>query len=260
MAKTIKPQTDLATTSPLTVPDYLKGKAIVGADELREYMVIPRFRVIQKQSDTTAIETYGMGTFIISPNGVTLCKKDESVRVVPLYFYPEWCTFSDIKLKGQAPFIRFSTRDPKSPLVLKCRDPKLRVEPDPENAGMVLKHMEQLNFVCKVVDHEGFSDIAVLTFSGSGHTDGRRFNNLIRARGASIFAGVYELNVGPRKNNKGDWFGIAATNPTENAWVSAEDYAVYEQVHKQVIAEFAAGNVKVVGDVDEEAPEGSNEM
>ena len=112
-------------------PDYLaqyveKDNSL---DTLREYRVVPRFKIIQATTDTELKKNFGEGSIIIRPGDALICKfeeKPESFDFVPLFFFVEWAMWRD--LKGTGPMILDRSHDPTSELATKSKRADTRKE------------------------------------------------------------------------------------------------------------------------------------
>lgn len=256
MAKKItNPQPAAVSTAIVAPPpNYLVQSGIaVGLEELQGYMVVPRLIVVQKSSSSERINQHGMGSIVCVPNDVTVAAHGDAVTITPILFFPEWLMVSSIELRNKAPFIRDRSLDPKSNIARLARDPTKWSAPDPEHPGLKVRYLEVLNYVVHVKS-PAFNDIAVLGFSKTGHKDGGRWSNLIRARGASIFAGNYEARTVIRSNAQGEWFNIVISNPTGEdtaPWVTEDEFKNYEKAHTQYKSLATAG--RLMGADDEDA-------
>jgi hypothetical protein len=265
MAKTeitkIRPNTDLA------MPDYLRQEQNLGTQDLNDYIVPPRMKVVQKQSDDKLLSSFGAGDIIIVPNmqAVAALERDTKGRptgdapgfkFVPLFFFPEWCTWNPIEMKGNLLAIRERTLDPKSRLAMLARDADHRVASCPENANYKIKHVEHLNFLVMLVDHELSGQPIVMSFARAEHAAGRRLASLIKMRKAPIFGCVFEGHSAQRSNQQGDWWGVDVTNPSveTSPWVPQDQFEVFKQLHSELQAAHESSKLRVNYDDPQEGP------
>jgi hypothetical protein len=246
----VKPATSaLATpTAGLSLPEHLRDKQVTGLSEIKKNVIIPRLKIVQSQSSSDLRNAYGEGTVLVSPTQQVVAKPTDrtvgaSFCFVPLFFFVNWATWNDIKLKGTEPAVRYVTCDPTDPIVAKSRNKELRSEPHPSVKDRFIRHVEQLNFVVALQDHDLGDTPIILTFARSEHYTGSKFCSLIRMRKASPFYCVFNATVGQRQNQQGSWYGYDVTNPQgENAqWVMdpnrceqyAQSAASFEKIFKE---------------------------
>lgn len=230
----------------LALPDYIRQETELGIEDLKDFVVPPRMKVVQKQSDARLLEQFSAGDIIIVPNmqAVAALERDAKGRpsgdpipfkFTPLFFFPEWCTWNPLEMKAHLPSIRERSFDPKSIIAMKARDQEKRIESCPENAQYKIRHTEHMNFLIMLTDHELSGQPIVMSFSRAEHAAGRRLASLIKMRKAPIYSCIFEGRAAPRSNNMGDWWGIDATNPSVDTvpWVSKEEFDVYKAAHQE---------------------------
>ncbi len=115
-----KPQDAAAETKRLL--DAFRGDRSVL--DLQEYVKIPRVRIVQEQ---TPSRPWGEGSLFTQPAGVLLCGPDESIELVPLFFYPKWIAWNDRDDTSRHP-IHAQSVDPASIIARKSRHHNDRVE------------------------------------------------------------------------------------------------------------------------------------
>lgn len=247
------------------VPAFMAADVGVGTEDMQEYVSVPRLKIVQKQSSEELQNEFPVGTVLMSPVNVIAApmpdnKGEEPVplEVIPLYFYPEWVTWNHISTRGVLNSIRYRTTSPNDPIVEKSRNPGLREEPAPDDRSNVLRHVEHLNFVCKIVgDSPIAGETVVVSFSRGSHADGRKFSTLIRMRRAPIYGCRFLLARAKRKNQKGDWWVLVPQNPEESPWADEADYPALKQQHEDLKVLHESAKLRVNLDEDE-APETEN--
>jgi len=227
------------------LPAFMQNEEIMGVESLGEFVIPPRIKIIQKQASDELLATYKPGDIILTPtnmtvldikkdNGKTIVCPENSFNIVPLFFYPEWATWNDYKLKGQEPPIRYRTTDPTDPIVAKSRDASLREEDDPDHQGMKIKHLEHLNYIVMIVDHPLEGTPVLLSFSGGEWSQGSKLASLIKMRKASLFGCVFTLNAEHRVGKVADWEGLTPANPANRTpWVDEDKYELYKSLHEE---------------------------
>jgi hypothetical protein len=258
--------------SPLAArPDFLTDAPVVGTEALKEYVVLPRFKVVQKQAGPDLLAKYGPGDLITSPSQVLVAEMGRSdgrnadkegapLYFVPIFFFTDWVTQNPIERKDQLPMIHYRTADPNDPIVAKSRDKNLRQEPlilgdgkqDTHNGKPLFRrHVEQLNWIIMPQGSEAIQDPIVLVHAKGDHFAGRNFAGLVRMRKASPFACIFELHTAyrPPRGAGQDWYGIDVRNPAEGApfgpWVTDKNaYSQYEAAHLEFVELYKTRGVK----------------
>lgn len=256
------------STAALVVPNYM-AQAPQGTDGLKAYVVPPRLKIVQKQADPALLELFSEGDVILIPSMTLVSEMGrddrgkptgtaQPLRIIPVFFYPEWCTWNPIQMKGQGPAIRERTQDPSSVIAQKARSRDLRYEPHPEKPDMNIRHVEHLNFLCMMFnDSRATGEPFVVSFSRGEHNSGRRWAGLIRMRRAPIYGCVFEMHVSFRQNNLGSWWGFDVANPPADVlpWVGEDLFEKLKETHLEFAKMHAQGIIRVDHeDHEDEAP------
>lgn len=222
------------------VPSWMAEDEAKGTESLIQYIIPPRIKIVQKASDSDLLERFNPGDVIIVPSNTMICamgmkggkSTGESVgfSFTPLFFFPEYCAWNPIQLKGQVPAIRERSFDPQSQIALNSRNANTRMQPHPDYDDMKIRFVEHLNFM---VYMQGLEEAAVLSFSRAAHTAGRSFCSLIRLRRAPIYGCMFQATVVHKKNAQGDWWEIAVENPATEQWIEESQYADFKQKHEE---------------------------
>lgn len=227
----------------LVLPEYMQGDGRLGTEELASQVVVPRIKIIQRQASTELLEAFGVGDVIVAPLNQLVCECPKGERgqpsvktyrafaFTPLFYYTEWCTWNDIRMRGTLPAIAYRTMDPNDPIVVKSRSASTREENDGDN---VLRHVEHLTYIVLLRGHEllGSQPVA-LSFQRAEHFHGRKFATLTRLRNAPLFGCNYVASVTHRPGTgKGDWWGVDVANDAGQPWVSREDYPKMRELYE----------------------------
>lgn len=219
-------------------PSYLPAatESQAGTQLLTDFIVPPRLKIVQPQSDAELKKNFSEGTIVLSPQMIEI---PAPFTFTPILFYPEWITWNPRKL-SHLPVIRERTLDPTSQLVQKCRNPALWSEPcpeDPNNPKNNLRHCEHLVFIVVIHGVEGLENTpVVISFSRSEHSSGQSFATLLKMRNADIFACNFDAFCNHRKNTDGNWYGLDIRNPGEvPPWVSEEEYNRFKALHEMYL-------------------------
>lgn len=226
--------------SALAVPDYMAEHQHEGLEELKNYVVPPRIKVVQKMS-REPFDKFGPGDLVAVPDLQLIKTFDKEQKAIafqctPIFFWTEWCCWNPLETKGTLPAVRERTLDNQHIIAIKSRDEKRRgSEPCPERPDFKLKYLEHLNFILVIIGDSEFAGLPIgITFASGEHRAGTNFNNIIMRRNAPLYGGQYEAVVRLRKGPKGDWHGIDMDNPrpdTISPWTPKEAYDLFRQKH-----------------------------
>lgn len=224
----------------LDIPDFMRD-AELGTHDLANFVTPPRAKVVQAQSGPPLSDMFHPGDVIAVPimQMIAPMNADDGTLfvIVPVFFYPEWCQWNPLELKGTAPAIVARSLDPRSDLARKCKDSTKFREPHPEMPGLFVRNVEHLNFVCSLMSNDSmFGMPLILSFSRGEHRSGSNFAALIRLRKAPMYGCQFVAQVPKKKraNQKGQWFGIDIMNPPEGI----DSYVRDEELFKSLQAEY----------------------
>lgn len=247
------------------LPAFMANEEVTGADQLGQYIVPPRLKIIQGASGSPFCDMFSPGDAVLVPQMIMVApiEKNQKGRpsktgsvfhITPVFFYGEWCLWNPLEKKGQLPAIEMRTTNPNDAMVTKCRDFKLRLEAipgeyDAKGNQLCRRYVEHLNFISVIVDneHELHGMPMVISFSRGDHKGGSNFAALLKLRKAPIFGCRFQCRVGLRNDPKGDWFGLDVTNPEDGEpWVKDEAaYSAFRDIHNEFAKAHQAGNVQV---------------
>lgn len=235
----------------LAVPDFLKEEEIQGLDDLKQFVRPPTLKIVQKSSDSSLLDKFDRGDCIILPSQLLLTAHNsgepDSFLFVPLFFYAEWCTWTPFTQRGNMPAVIERSLDCNGALAAKAKNPKTRNESSNyEGTPVEVRHVEHLNFVITLYDHQFAGEPMVMSFSKGEWGTGSTFSSLIKMRKASLFSCVFQASVcaDPRKNSKGEWFGYNISNPDPSRgspWVSAEENETFKTLFAEISEHHKAG-------------------
>jgi hypothetical protein len=250
---------DLTTQDPNEMPAFMEGDEH-GTELLGQYVQPPRIKVVQKSSGPPFDEMFGVGEVIAVPHMIRIAgiegKNGHPFHFVPVFFFPEWCLWNPIELKGIEPAIVERTTDPTSRLVVLSRDPAVwsvdhPTAKDKKGQPLQRRYVEHLNFVVVLIgEHELAGSAAVLTFAKAEHRAGSSFASLIKMRKAALYGCQFEGRVGYRTNNKGNWFGIDVSNPSGDSGLTPfvtdrDDYDGLKAIHEEMRQAHEHSKIKV---------------
>lgn len=218
-------------------------------DVLQQYRILPRITLVQGQSAPELKEKFGEGAMILQPGQVALVPRGGSIRFHPLFFFVEYCLWSDIRDKANARILARSF-DPGSDLAARSRDRASRNEAyagGPAEKPFERRYVEHLNFAGLVYldGHDANMTSAVLGFSRGEYTNGQNFGGAILrrklspddTRGAPLWMQIWEITAGRRTKDAWNWFGFDYAVPQEQslAWVSVDQAPIMKQMHLELV-------------------------
>lgn len=266
------------------MPAYLQkrlqesGGQIAGVQQLQQYWVPPRLKIVQAQSgDQYRNAGFKPGDVLLVPEMSLIAHSGESIWITPIFQYTEFCKWSPYALKGQMPIIQERTVDIDSKLAKRALSKKESdwyeiCEQAPKSKQgdqqYQYRYCEHINYFCvlrlngKFPDHPAHRFVNnpfLISFHHSGFYEGKALSTLIVNRRIDIFAGQYELKTVDRQNQKGTWKGFTVTNPSFESEMSAfveseEDAKNYEAVYRKIQSQFEEGVIQA--DYEDEAAEG----
>jgi len=219
-----------------------------GMEDMGNYIVPPRLKVIQDKKVLEGIQGCVTGQVVIMPQVSTLCMPDGSFFFTVLYMWDEFCIHNPYKIKTLQ-MIRERTLDPKSEIATKAQ--LLTREPCPEapnDDDAKLKYVTHLNFLLAVHGIPELEGIEILysAFLGEFKT-GKNLVNLLRTRttrGVPIYGHILEAAPGVHSPKSGgdDWYGLNITNPTAGSDISSFATLQNEVKDPELFGEFKAAH------------------
>ena len=238
-------------------PEWLVGtpKEDWGTEDLGQYIVPPRIKVVQALSSEELTEPFDIGDCVIVPQKVKICAKNEKFHFTPIYFFPEWVVWNPLAMKGSLPAIRERSIDPASPIRRCATDPNLWTQKCPENQQEEIRFCEHLNFVLLIHDVPSLQNMPiVVSFARSEHKSGTNLSALIQMRRAPIYACRFQGEICHRKNNMGNWWGVEPGNPEDTPFVSEAEFTAYKELHQTYKEAHEKSQIQVDYGDDKEDP------
>lgn len=236
-------------------------------DSLKEYRTVPRFKIIQATTDSELKNNFGEGTVIVRPGDSMICKYNDepkSFLFVPLFFFPEWAKWRD--LKGSGPMILDRTHDPASEIARRSKDADTRKECYPGHEAMAEKdrlyyaYVEHLRFVGVIYgDHPLVGTPVTLSFERGEWGQGKNFISAVSMRRKSIdgkpcpiplWAQVWELGIvhhAPDATRK--WYGFTF-KAAEPSIISEEEAPAMQNLHLEFKELFKKQRLMVIDEED----------
>lgn len=161
-------------------------------DALKGYRVVPRLKVIQPTTSDDLRSTFGLGSVVIRPGDVLVCRANEDPKVfsfVPLFFFAEFCKWRDLKQAGQGSNVLERSFDPTSIVAKKSRNSKTRFElyegheNRPEREQCKYRYVEHLRFIGVIYGEHELTGVPVtLSFERGEYGQGTNFISAISLR------------------------------------------------------------------------------
>lgn len=264
-------------------PDYLAKytQEDTSLDSLKEYRVVPRFKIIQATTEEELKRNFGEGSAIIRPGDVMICKhKDEpnSFEFVPLFFLVEWAKWRD--LRGNGPMILDRSNDPLSEVALKAKGSNTRKElyeghdRMQDKDKMYYSNVEHLRFIGIIYgDHPLVGTPVTLSFERGEWGQGKNFISAVSLRrqminGVStpipLWAQVWKLSTvhhAPDATRK--WYGFKFEAAAQSI-INQEDAENMRSLHLEFKDLFEKQRLMVqdeeVVDVDEASVKATSEF
>jgi len=247
---------DLITNENL--PTFLQGITDTGTEDMGQFIVPPRIKVVQPVSRGEYKEKFAPGDAVLIPQmikvtGLILDEKNrpqnesDAVVFTPLFFFPEYCLWNPLESRGTLPMVRASSFDPKSDIAIASRDPNRREVPCPEMPDKKMRYVEHLNFIV-LIHGDGLNMLpALMSFSRSEHRAGTNFMALIKMRMAPMYGCKFVFRTRYRENDRGQWYGIDIENPPEaiGAFVDDKTFAVTQHHYLELKKAHADKAIRV---------------
>lgn len=255
-------------------PEFFDQQEVLGTEGIGEYIKPPRVKVVQPQSRAPFSEQFNKGDVVLVPQmqivaPVVLSDKGKPTNsgtpfhFIPLFFFPEWCTWNPIQMQGQLPVIRERTFDTKSELARKAKVKEMWFEKCPENPEFNIRHCEHLNFIVLLTGNNPFAGTTcVISYARGTYRSGSTLLSLVQMRNASIFGCQFEAKAQLLTNEKGEWYTLDATNPSPasnvSPWVTDKEvYAKLKDMHTELKEAHAKSLIIIEHDDDELLDSGS---
>lgn len=239
--------TDLTKSNLDNVPAHIKEDKVQGVSDIKNFVRPPRMKIVQFIKGD-AYDKFDPGTVLVVPQ---IQEIKMPFLFTPLFFFPEWCVWNPLEMKGQLPVIRERSLDPAGELANKSRDKSTRSWPCPENDDYKCVVSEHLTLIVMIHGDTPVQNVpVVLNFLRGEYGTGTSLLSMIQLRQQSIYSCVFEANVDkkkPRTNAKGKWFGFDFTNPTEvSPWVDDNAvHLVYKGIHESLALSHSRNEIKV---------------
>jgi hypothetical protein len=229
------------------LPAFMTGQEHEGTEQLKQFIVPPRIKAVQKLSRKPFSERFKPGDLVVIPLLERLAEynggKAPAFYFVPILFYPEWVAWNPIEVRGTLPSIRERSFDPKSEIAVRSRSPNTRTAicpeiPKKDGKDLYIRYLEHLNFIICIMPPSPFANVPiVMTFASGEYRAGQVFSTLLYMRRAPLYGCQFEAVVRERENAKGSWFGIDVQNPSSkdvSPFVQDEKmFEYYRSLHRE---------------------------
>jgi len=247
---------------------WLKGEAEQdsGVEEMLEYRILPRLKIVQAMSATELKEEFGEGSIILSPGNALVVEKKRTVDFVPVFFFPEFLKIAD-RDDTNNPMILARSFDKAGEIARRARDPNNRFEPYGEKDEYQARFAEVLNFPGFIVsdDHNLKGVACVLGFSRGEFGKGRAFINgialrKIEGKQVPLWAQRWTLVPGFRERGTRRWWGIDFEQPDlpENLYIQKDQAEFFKGQATEMKDLY--DKAKLLVDMSDEKPEEATDV
>ena len=235
--ETTMPQTQAADA----VPAYLKGET-EGLDQIKKFQARSRLKIVHATSGKGLQEEHGLGTMILSPDGLKVAAFNEPVDAVPLFFWPSWQQRRDNK--DNEYFIVSEEYDQAGEIAVKSRSQDTRKEPYGPDGKWNYTFAECLNFMFHIRSGEAAGTMGVGTFSVGDVANGRRLNSYIARQNLSPYTNVIRLMVVQKEGGGNVYYAMDFKAHKENAkrFVPEDQLASYRAMHAEMKNAYTMGS------------------
>ena len=270
MAKRTDTPKEIAKVGQGDIPAWLAEAAANDASVqgMEEYRILPRLKIVQAMSDSALKKEFGEGSIVVTPGNALVCKDGETVSFVPIFFWTEFCLWSD-RDDTETDMILGRSFDPTSEIAVKSRDADQRQVKYGSDGKFIRRYVEHLNF-CGIIygDHELASAPVVQSFSKGEFSKGRAFCSAIMMRKVGgvqvpLWAQVWNFTPGFREKGSKKWWGIDFANPGhENAFITESEMPTAKALYEELKADFDKQRLIVDrrDEADEDEPLDAPEM
>lgn len=259
LAKGEQPSSKELTHGASEAPAFLKREKDqrLGTDHTSRYQTINRIAIVQSQSKKERRDEFGIGSYIMSPEGVRVSEPGEPFIAIPLFFWPTWEKWSDYN-DDDSPTVIDTSLDENSNIAKRTKSKATRTEP--YGAGFNYSYVESLNVAIMIDSGPAQGEIAIMSLNRSDHYIGRQIASMLEHSDTDIFARRIEFSTIDRSDGKNDWLGVRINNPTEEqggVWIKEDQYESLKKLHIETKAAYDA-NIIVINR-DEEPSGGSGQ-
>lgn len=243
---------------PAFLVEAVKTGGSTGLEEMREFLTPPRLKITQAMSKGE-FKQFPVGTVLVTPTNEVVCGPQGYFAFTVLYAYSQFCVHNPYKRPEGMSLIRESTFDYNSEIAAKCRN--FVSEPFPEDPSLEIKYATHINALIVVHGIPTLANVPVMLSQYMGEWKaGRRMLDLLNARtsdGTPIYAHNLMAHEATHKSGSNEWEGLDISNPTADVdvgrFVTAEQFAVYKQLHEQCKADKERFTIKYDDEVESEA-------
>lgn len=232
-SKRTQPSTAITRVRVSGAPAYLQQ--YVEEDKslalMKDLVIVPRVKVIQPMTDTELKGRFGEGSAIVRPGDRLICAVNEAFRFQPLFFFSEFCRWSDRKDK-ERPMITDRTFDPTSTLAKRAGDPELRFEVyeedrnKPADKQRKFRYVHHLCFIGLLLgDHPLAGTRMTVSFQRGEFPTGRSLISSISLRKLPLWAQIWDFSPRLRERADNKWFGLDFMMPEDSESVVSEESA-----------------------------------
>lgn len=217
-------------------------------ETLRHHRILNRLKVVQGMSKREVKAKYGEGSIIIPVTESLIAKVDGKVDFVPVMFFDEFISWND-RDDTASPKIHDKSLDLAGKIAVLSASPTKRSEKYGDNGKggqFVRKHTHHLNFLVVLYSGDLKGTLCVLSFSRGEFSKGLGFVGMVKSQrvktatftaSAPLWSQVWTMSVGPRKNDKGEWWGVDIA-PADNPRIANDDVRPFKTMHEELLKDY----------------------
>ena len=246
--------------APEGVPDYLAAHIAedTSLDNLQEYKILPRIKIVQSTANGELLKVFSPGDIILFPGNVMVApyfkaeQKSEAFLFVPLFFFTEFCMWSDLK-DTTSKKIQERTFDAGSSLAIRSKDPNRREEKYGDKSQFTRRYVEHLNFPGIIyAKSQCQGQLSTLSFARGDFQTGLNFITALTMRKMPLWSQVVELNsVYHERGADVKYYGFEHRFQEGEKNITAEEVDFFKKLHNE-LKDLFAKKLLVVDRTDEE--------
>lgn len=248
--------------APAGVPAHLAGamEQDNSLSTLKEYRTVPRVKIIQGMTAQDLKDRFGEGSCILRPGDVLFLDKQDSVKLVPIGMYVEYCKWSDLR-DNESPAIMDRSFDKTSDIARRAASADLRFETYEGEAGKnnpkTYRYVEHRIFICVVYsdEHPLKGEVLAIDFSRGEFGAGTNFINGCVMRKVPLWSQIWECSPAFRDRGDKKWWGLDMNAPSddpEDSFIKEDEVDFFQELNSEWQDLIESKRVVVEHDHDED--------
>lgn len=274
--------TEIELVDPSFLADVIEEDNSFAGTE--QYHSVSLMKIIQGQTNDDLRTKFGVGTVLLLPSQAVVWRAgtedkeaSPSFKFVPLFFFAEFCKWTDRKDKEAERMVIARSFDPEGEIAARANDFERRFEmypgheDKPPQKQMFYRYVHHLRFVGIIYgDHPLSGALTTLSFQRGEYRRGEALIEALKMRRVEIngqkfrlpmWSQVLECSCSERNGEEGDWWGIDAVpcgviDPQDKDHLR-EQHLQLADLHRQQLIRVEEDQDKVE---DEGAVKGSDDF